>query len=147
MLANVMERPSVLRAGIGLRVRRAGAARMLHISKILLLRDVLELTDEQVEKLHGIRSEVARRLIEATADLRNTRFDSYNTIVHKPINFDKLRENSKTVSQLQAKRKLAVIDGFDKASKVLTEEQRDKLSESLSDWIGEIEEEAYESED
>ncbi len=145
----VMEKPG--RLGTALHamrgeLRRMGTARLLHISKILIVKEALELSDEQAQELRDIRTELARKLIKLTGDIRLARLDSLNTIASKPVNFEQLRGNAKNVSQLRLQRKLAVIDSFEKASKVLSSDQKEKLTEFLSAWVDEIEEEAQESE-
>jgi exonuclease VII large subunit len=147
MNQHTMERPGIragLAAGI---IRRRGTARLLHISRILQVKEFLELSEEQVEELRTIRIELARKLIKLTADIRTTRFDSFNTLSNKPVNFEQLRNNAKNVSQLRLQRKTAVIDAFEKASKVLSEEQKEKLSECVASWVDEYESEAHESEE
>lgn len=141
------ERGEMIRGRVGRAIRRRGTARLLHISRILQVRDFLELNDEQMEELRDIRVELARKLIKATADIHTARFDSFNTLSHKPVNFEQLRTNAKNVSQLRLQRKTAVIDAFEKASKVLSEEQREKLSECVAAWVDEYESEDHETEE
>jgi len=142
-----MERSEIIRGRLGEGLRRRGTTRLLHISRILAVREFLELNDEQIEELRNIRVELARKLIKLTADIQTTRFDSFNTISNKPVNFEQLRNNAKNVSQLRLQRKTAVIDAFEKASKVLSEEQKEKLSECVSAWVDEFESEAQDPEE
>jgi hypothetical protein len=143
-----MERTEMLRgrlaAGI---IRRRGSARLLHISRILQVREFLELNEEQIEELRNVRVDLIRKLFKFTADIRVARLDSLNTLTEKPVNFDELRTNAKNVSQLRLQRKTAVIDAFEKASKVLSEEQREKLHECVAAWVDEYESESHESEE
>jgi len=140
------ERAEMIRGRLGGAIRRRGTARLLHISRILQVREFLELNEEQVEELRNIRVDLQRKLIKATSDIHTARFDSFNTLSHKPVNFEQLRTNAKSVSQLRLQRKTAVIDAFEKASKVLSEEQREKLSECVATWVDDYESEAQESE-
>lgn len=142
-----MERPELIRSNLGGRIRRRGTARLLHISRILMVKDILGLNEDQVVELREIRVELSRKLIKLTADIHTARFDSLNTISNKPVNFEQLRNNAKTVSQLRLQRKTAVIDAFEKASKVLNEEQKEKLSECVSAWVDEYESESHEPEE
>ena len=142
-----MERADMVRGRLGAAIRRRGTARLLHISRILQVKDLLELNDEQVEELRNIRLDLQRKLVKTTSDIHTARFDSFNTLSHKPVNFEQLRTNAKNVSQLRLQRKTAVIDAFEKASKVLSEEQREKLSECVASWVDEYESEAHESEE
>src|SRR6516164_5986590 len=147
MIHNTTERPG-LRAGIAASmIRRRGTARLLHISRILQVREFLELNEEQVEELREIRADLTRKLFKFTADIRVARMDSFNTLSQKPVKFDELRNNAKNVSQLRLQRKTAVIDAFEKASKVLSEEQREKLHECVSAWVDDFESESHESEE
>lgn len=143
---DIMERPAIgarLAAGI----KRRGTARLLHISRILAVKEFLELGEDQVEQLRNIRVDLARKAIKLTADIQTARFDSFNALSDRPVNFEQLRTNAKSISQLRLQRKTAVIDAFEKASKVLSEEQREKLSERVSTWVDEFECEAHESEE
>ena len=144
---HVMERPEMLRGRLAGGIRRRGTARLLHISRILMVREFLELNDEQVEELREIRADLTRKLFKFTADIRVARMDSFNTLSQKPVKFDELRNNAKNVSQLRLQRKTAVIDAFEKASKVLSEEQREKLHECVSAWVDDFESESHESEE
>jgi hypothetical protein len=128
-------------------IRRRGTARLLHISRILQVREFLELNEEQVEELREIRADLIRKLFKFTADIRVARLDSFNAVSEKPVNFEQLRTNAKNVSQLRLQRKTAVIDAFEKASKVLSEEQKEKLHECVAAWVDEYESEAHESEE
>jgi hypothetical protein len=128
-------------------MRRRGLSRLLHVSRILVIKEALELGDDQMEELRDIRTELGRKLIKLTADIRGARFDSFNTLSSKPVNFEQLRANAKNVSQLRLQRKLAVIDAFEKASKVLSDGQKEKLSEFVSAWVDEYGTEADESEE
>ena len=141
-----MERADMIRGRLGAAIRRRGTARLLHISRILQVRDFLELNEEQVEELRNIRLDLQRKLIKLTGDIHTSRFDSFNTLSHKPVNFEQLRTNAKNVSQLRLQRKTAVIDAFEKASKVLSDEQKEKLSECVAAWVDEYESEAHEEE-
>lgn len=141
----LLERPGLLRAGLAL--RRRGVSRLLHISRILAIKEALELGDDQVQELRDIRVELARKLIKITSDIRTARFDSFNALTTKPVNFEQLRTNSKNVSQLRLQRKTAVIDAFEKASKTLSDRQKEKLHEYVAAWVDECGTEADESEE
>ncbi|SRR5579862_6497154 len=142
-----MEREDMIRGRLGAAIRRRGTARLLHISRILQVKEFLELNEEQVEELRNVRLDLQRKLIKLTGDIHTSRFDSFNTLSHRPVNFEQLRTNAKNVSQFRLQRKTAVIDAFEKASKVLSEEQREKLSECVAAWVDEYESEAHESEE
>jgi hypothetical protein len=147
MSHHVMERPEMLRGRLAGGIRRRGTARLLHISRILMVREFLELNDEQVEELRTIRADLIRKLFKLTADIRIARLDSFNTLSERPVDFEQLRNNAKNVSQLRLQRKTSVIDAFEKASKVLSEEQKEKLSECVAAWVDECESESHESEE
>jgi len=145
---HIMERPEIIRARLAMTgIRRRGTTRVLHISRILMVKELLELNDEQIEELRTIRADLGRKLFKLTAEIRTARFDSLNTLSNKPVNFEQLRTNAKNVSQLRLQRKTAVIDAFEKASKILSDEQKEKLSECLSSWVDEFESEASDSEE
>jgi len=142
-----MEKAEMIRGRVGAAIRRRGTARLMHISRILMVRDFLELDDDEVEQLRNIRVELARKLIKLTADIQTARFDSFNTLANKPVDFEQLRTNAKNVSQLRLQRKTAVIDAFEKASKVLSEEQKEKLHECVANWVDDYESESHEPEE
>ena len=88
------------------------------------------------------RVELAQKLIKLTAEIRTVRFDSLNTLATKPVNFENLRKNAKSISDLRLQRRTAVIDAFEKASNVLDDKQKHKLHEFIAEWL----DEAYEDE-
>ena len=147
MTHHTMERPEMLHGGFAEAIRQRGTVRLLHISRILKVREFLELNEEQVEELRTIRADLIRKLFKLTGDIRIARLDSFNTLSEKPVNFEQLRTSAKNVSQLRLQRKTAVIDAFEKASKVLSDEQKEKLHERVADWVDECEYEAHESEE
>jgi hypothetical protein len=53
------------------------------------------------------------------------------------VNFEPLRKNAKSVSDLRLQRKTAVIDAFEKASNVLDDKQKQKLHEFIAEWVDE----------
>lgn len=86
----------MIRSRVGGAIRRRGTARLLHISRILMVRDFLELNEEQMEELRDIRMELARKLIKTTADIHTARFDSFNTLSHKPVNSNNCARTRRT---------------------------------------------------
>jgi hypothetical protein len=88
------------------------------------------------------RVELAQKLIKLTAELRTVRFDSLNTLATKPVNFENLRKNAKSISDLRLQRRTPVINAFEKASNVLDDKQTHKLHEFIAEWL----DEAYEDE-
>ena len=110
---------------------------MLRVSRILRAREILELSDKQLLQLRDNRVELAQKLIKLTAEIRTVRFDSLNTLATKPVNFEHLRKNAKSISDLRLQRKTAVIDAFEKASNVLDDKQKQKLHEFIGEWVDE----------
>ncbi len=131
-----------IRERLAMRLHHRGAARLLHVSRILRAREILELSDKQLLQLRDNRVELAQKLIKLTAEIRTVRFDSLNTLAAKPVNFDHLRKNAKSISDLRLQRKTAVIDAFEKASNVLDDKQTHTLHEFIAEWV----DEAYEDE-
>ena len=80
--------------------------------------------------------------VQPNREIRTVRFDSLNTLATKPVNFEQLRKNAKSISDLRLQRKTAVIDAFEKASNVLDDKQKHKLHEYIAEWL----DEAYEDE-
>ena len=93
------------------------------------------------------RVELAQKLIKLTAETRTVRFDSLNTLATKPANFEHLRKNAKSISDLRFQRKTAVIDAFEKASNVLDDKQKQRLHEFIAEWGDEHETEADQAEE
>jgi hypothetical protein len=102
--------------------------------------------------LRDIRVELAQKLIKVIAEIRTVRFDTLNTLATKPLNFEQLRKNAKSISDLRLQRRTAVIDVFEKASNVLDDKQKHKLHEVIAEsvdesWENEDETEADEAEE
>src|SRR5271166_4304738 len=136
-----------IRERLATRLQYRGASRLLRVSRILRAREILELSDKQLLQLRDNRVELAQKLIKLTAEIRTVRFDSLNTLATKPVNFEQLRKNAKSISDLRLQRKTAVIDAFEKASNVLDDKQKQKLHEFIADWGDEDETEADEAEE
>jgi hypothetical protein len=132
----------IIRERLAMRLQHRGAARVLRVSRILKAREILELTDKQLLQLRDNRVELAQKLIKLTAEIRTVRFGSLSTLATKPVNFENLRKNAKSISDLRLQRKTAVIDAFEKASNVLDDKQKHKLHEFIAEWV----DEAYEDE-
>ena len=102
--------------------------------------------------MRDIRVELAQKLIKVIAEIRTVRFDTLNTLATKPLNFEQLRKNAKSISDLRLQRRTAVIDAFEKASNVLDDKQKHKLHEVIAQsvdesWENEDETEADEAEE
>ena len=126
-----------IRERLAMRLQHRGASRLLRVSRILRAREILALTDKQLLQLRDNRVELAQKLIKLTAEIRTVRFDSLNTLATKPVNFENLRKNAKSISDLRLQRKTAVIDAFEKASNVLDDKQKQKLHEFIGEWVDE----------
>ena len=74
----------MIRERLAMRLHHRGAARLLHVSRILRAREILELSDKQLLQLRDNRVELAQKLIKLTAEIRTVRFDSLNTLATKP---------------------------------------------------------------
>jgi hypothetical protein len=132
----------IIRERLAMRLQHRGAARVLRVSRILKAREILGLSDKQLLQLRDNRVEFAQKLIKLTAEIRTVRFGSLSTLATKPVNFENLRKNAKSISDLRLQRKTAVIDAFEKASNVLDDNQKHKLHEFIAEWV----DEAYEDE-
>ena len=142
----------MIRERLAMRLQHRGASRLLHVSRIVKAREILELSDKQLLQLRDNRVELAQKLIKLTAETRTVRFDSLNTLATKPANFEHLRKNAKSISDLRLQRRTAVIDAFEKASNVLDDKQKHKLHEVIAEsvdesWENEDETEADEAEE
>ena len=127
----------IIRERLAMRLQHRGASRLLRVSRILRAREILGLSDKQLVQLRDNRVELAQKLIKLTAEIRTVRFDSLNTLATKPVNFENLRKNAKSISDLRLQRKTAVIDAFEKASNVLDDKQTQKLHEFIAEWVDE----------
>jgi hypothetical protein len=127
----------IIRERLAMRLQHRGASRLLRVSRILRAREILGLSDKQLVQLRDNRVELAQKLIKLTAEIRTVRFDSLNTLATKPVNFENLRKNAKSISDLRLQRKTAVIDAFEKASNVLDDKQKQKLHEFIAEWVDE----------
>jgi hypothetical protein len=142
MTQETSESRGTIRERLAMRLHYRGTSRLLHVSRILRAREILELSDKQLLQLRDNRVELAQKLIKLTAEIRTVRFGSLNTLATKPVNFENLRKNAKSISDLRLQRRTAVIDAFEKASNVLDDKQKHKLHEFIAEWV----DEAYEDE-
>ena len=132
----------IIRERLAMRLQHRGASRLLRVSRILRAREILALSDKQLLQLRDARVELAQKLIKLTSEIRTVRFDTLNAVATKPVNFEHLRKNAKSISDLRLQRKTAVIDAFEKASNVLDDKQKHKLH----DYVAEMVDEAWENE-
>jgi hypothetical protein len=146
MTQDTSESRGTIRERLAMRLQYRGASRLLHVSRILRAREILELSDKQLLQLRDNRVELAQKLIKLTAEIRTVRFDTLNTLATKPVNFEHLRKNAKSISDLRLQRKTAVIDAFEKASTVLDDKQKHKLHEVVAEWVDEAWENEHETE-
>lgn len=143
MRAAIMEKPGL---GIkmamvrqGMQMRRRGTSALMRLSRLRALKDELELSDDQVQKILEIDATLVHNLVKLSAEIRMARFDALKTIISRPVNFEQVRANAKNVVSLRLQRKLAVIDAFEKGAKVLSDDQRDQLSDIMSGWADDVE--------
>ena len=67
------------------------------------------------------------------ADDQDTQIEFWHTLATKPVNFENLRKNAKSISDLRLQRRTAVIDAFEKASNVLDDKQKQRLHEFIAE--------------
>jgi len=146
MTQDTSESRGIIRERLAMRLHNRGTSRLLHVSRILRAREILELSDKQLLQLRDARVELAQKLIKLTSEIRTVRFDSLNAVATKPVNFEQLRKNAKSISDLRLQRKTAVIDAFEKASNVLDDKQKHKLHEYVAELVDEAWENEHETE-
>lgn len=149
-MRNVMEKPGMGMKAVmlrrGLARKRIGTSTLMRLSRLLALKEELDLSDDQVRNLWEIESTVVRTVAKLTLEIRVARFDSLKGIVSKPVNFDHIRANAKKVMDLRLQRKIAIIDAFEKGLQVLTSDQKEQLPDILSVWAEEVQEEMEDQE-
>ncbi len=109
MTQDTSESRGTIRERLAMRLHYRGTSRLLHVSRILRAREILELSDKQLLQLRDARVELAQKLIKLTSEIRTVRFDTLNAVATKPVNFEQLRKNAKSISDLRLQRKTAVI--------------------------------------
>lgn len=97
------------------------------IKMYLKLKEELELTDEQQKSLEQIKSDYLKDSIKRDAEIKIIGVDLAENLDKDVSDFEAARSNIKKISAIQLDSKLAAIDVNEKAHKVLTEKQKEKL--------------------
>ncbi len=120
------------------------------IAKILKHRADLKLSDDQAQKLKGIRADYIRTKLKLLSDIKIAKFDMMDMFDMKNPDYNGIRATLKKISDLKLQKKLSMIDAIEKGSQVLSKEQKDKLMQMLSSCMhyesGESEENPEEQE-
>jgi len=90
--------------------------------------EYLDLSDEQVEKMHKIRVKFDKKEIDLKADQKKLRIDKNEAM--KDMDFAKARKVTKDMSEARSKIQLMNIDQKEEMSKILTKEQVEKMKKA-----------------
>ncbi len=100
-----------------------------HHEMFLRLKEKLDLSAEQQERLRSIRIEHRRSEIEIKARLATSRLDLMEMLRDVTINRSRIEEKVKDIGRVRTEMGLSRIDGILKTRDVLTPEQLEKLVE------------------
>ncbi|MCK4980572.1 MAG: Spy/CpxP family protein refolding chaperone [Candidatus Delongbacteria bacterium] len=90
--------------------------------------EYLDLTDEQVEKMHKIKIKYDKMEIDLKADQKKLRIDKNEAM--KDMDFTKARNVTKAMSESRTKVQLMNIDQKEEMSKILSKEQIEKMKKA-----------------
>ena len=90
--------------------------------------EYLDLTDEQVEKMHKIRVKFDKQEIDVRSEQKKLRIDKNEAM--KDMDFAKARKVTKQMSGVTAKIQLMKINQKEEMSKILTKEQVEKMKKA-----------------
>lgn len=116
------------------------------ITKVLKMKDELKLNDDQLNKLKSIRADFVRNAMKLKADITIAKLDMMDAFSMKDPDFNQLRTATKNIMNMKTEKKMALIDAFEKSSKVLTPDQKTKFRDMMCQWMGKGEEGAEGSE-
>ena len=90
--------------------------------------EYLDLTDDQVEKMHKIRVKYDKKEIDLKADQKKLRIDKNEAM--KDMDFAKARKATKDMSEAGTKVQLMKIDQKEEMIKILTKDQVEKMKKA-----------------
>jgi hypothetical protein len=70
MTQDTSESRGIIRERLAMRLQHRGASSLLHVSRILRAREILELSDKQLLQLRDNRVELAQKLIKLNIHIR-----------------------------------------------------------------------------
>jgi len=87
----------------------------------------LELSDDQVDQLKNIKHDQRKWNIKKKADIDVARVELEELVDGQPVNFDKIKSKISQVADMEKEMRLARLTAIQKAHKVLTAEQLEKV--------------------
>jgi Spy/CpxP family protein refolding chaperone len=93
---------------------------------ILGMREELELTDEQVERLRSLKSDTERQMIQARADLEIAQIELHDLFSQETVDVSGVDAKIDQIGRLQTAMHKAHVHATLDAEAVLTPEQREK---------------------
>lgn len=87
----------------------------------------LDLTKEQMDKIHQIKIKNEKLDIDSKAELKKLKIDKMEAM--RSMNFDKAKEVIKKMSEIKTKSQIGNIDEMVEITKLLTKEQLDKMKD------------------
>jgi hypothetical protein len=88
----------------------------------------LELSDGQVDQLTSIKHDQQKWDIQKKADIDVARVELEELLEDQPVNFDKVKSKISQVADMEKEMRLAHLTAIQKAHKVLTAEQLEKVT-------------------
>ncbi|MDA3885969.1 MAG: Spy/CpxP family protein refolding chaperone [Candidatus Delongbacteria bacterium] len=89
------------------------------------LKEMLDLTDQQVEKMHKIKIKYEKNKIDLNADAKKLKIDKQEAM--KDMDFDKAKKITKELSDIRTKMQIMKIDQKQEITKLLNKEQIEKM--------------------
>ena len=95
----------------------------------LCCKDKLELTDQQVEMLKGIKMDFLKSKFKMEADLQIAKLELKDLMDNDNASLKEIEPKMRTVEKLKTDMKISHLQAFSKAKEILTPEQKEKMKE------------------
>jgi Spy/CpxP family protein refolding chaperone len=103
------------------------------ISQLLRNREKLALSEDQVKKLEQLRSDFEKETIRKEADIRVAEIDLNNLLQAPTADLGKIEAKIRETERLRGDLRIGRIRAIEKGKALLSDDQRKKLEEMLSD--------------
>jgi hypothetical protein len=115
-------------AGAAVAIAETGAPEPPHlVTLVLQRRDELQLTDQQVKDLEGIRSEFRKQALQSLTEVRLAELKRDELLEQKPLNAPALTEQIKKIDELKIKIHAANLEFIGRVGAKLTDAQLERL--------------------
>ncbi|MGA2090598.1 MAG: Spy/CpxP family protein refolding chaperone [Endomicrobiales bacterium] len=97
-----------------------------NIGEIAQFSRELNITDDQIQSLQAIENEFQKKAVDLDGTIRMIRIDISRALKNEAPDFKSVEEKVKTISDLQYQIRGAILEAYEKAYNLLTQEQKTK---------------------